>query len=488
LGSGLRYSVGSILITIIIVAAFLPVGIVKARVQNATIEWLIDEPNYKEAKVHILTHNASYTLLIKADISIVGSETYVNITAQFNPQGESSWVFIAVPDTITDAPYAPGEPVPAFHIEFPSWFAKGLAVLMVFVLILGIFIFFEALLTLIAPGLINLLGKKFIFWASIPWVYLSIYGRDQNDDGTIAFDVPYDEINLSFVDSGFMYVATSKSWWIIEQRHWGWWIFSVTYYVGVWIVERITTPPTLVSPWASFEWTPITPVIGQQVAFVSTSFDPDGSLISSRWTFGDGLGAYGRNLTHTYAVAGWYAVSLEVTDNDGLTNSISANILVASRILNVTANSPVNILVKSPDGSLVGYDSETGDILLEIAGSFYTGPGSEPQNVVIPEPTPGIYEVWIVGTEGGEYTLTVQVVGSGGAIIDTEVWSHTTCQGDIDLAAFQLNPDGIITNPTFHVIPEVPLGTIMASAAMIIALVGYLAVPKWRRKREYANL
>lgn len=38
--------------------------------------------------------------------------------------------------------------------------------------------------------------------------------------------------------------------------------------------------------------------------------------------------------------------------------------------------------------------------------------------------------------------------------------------------------------PPAHVIPEVPLGTIVASAAMIIALAAYVAVPKWRRKQK----
>jgi len=39
-----------------------------------------------------------------------------------------------------------------------------------------------------------------------------------------------------------------------------------------------------------------------------------------------------------------------------------------------------------------------------------------------------------------------------------------------------------------HVIPQVPWGTIVASFSMILALVTYVAVPKWRRKREYINL
>ncbi len=36
-------------------------------------------------------------------------------------------------------------------------------------------------------------------------------------------------------------------------------------------------------------------------------------------------------------------------------------------------------------------------------------------------------------------------------------------------------------------IPEIPLGTIVASVAMIIGLVAYIAVPKWRRKKQYVN-
>jgi hypothetical protein len=38
--------------------------------------------------------------------------------------------------------------------------------------------------------------------------------------------------------------------------------------------------------------------------------------------------------------------------------------------------------------------------------------------------------------------------------------------------------------PPPSVIPEVPIGTIAASASMIIALLGYLVLPRWKRKRQ----
>jgi len=47
--------------------------------------------------------------------------------------------------------------------------------------------------------------------------------------------------------------------------------------------------------------------------------------------------------------------------------------------------------------------------------------------------------------------------------------------------------DGYVQQLPSPVIPEVPLGTIMASAAMIIALAAYVAVPKRRRKQAYVN-
>lgn len=483
-----RYSLVFFLITIVLLATFLPVGIVQAHVQSATIQWLVDEPNYKKAKVHVLTHNASYTLLMTANITVVGSETIINMTAQFNPEGPSTWAMFAIPDTFYDAPWNPGQPVQMFHIHFPGWFRAALTAVIIAVLIFALFFFLDALLVSVMSGLATLLKLlNLAYYLSIPYVYFTIHDRDKNDDNSLDlfFPDPRDPANQPINDIAPDYlIATPMSWWYISYHSWSFLFISVEWYEASWHSERVTRPAIVSPPFSSFEWAPITPVVGQDVVFVSTSFDPDGSLISSHWTFGDGFGAYGRDVRYIYAAAGWYAVSLEVTDDDGLTDTISTNILVASRILNITADSPVNILVQTPDGSLVGYDSGTGDILLEIDGSTYTGPWSEPQNIVIPNPHSGIYTIRVVGTGTGEYTLTVQVVGPSEAIIDTEIWSHTTCLGEIDLVAFQLNPDGTITNPTFSVIPEVPLGTIVASAAMIIALVAYVAMPRWRRKQK----
>lgn len=44
----------------------------------------------------------------------------------------------------------------------------------------------------------------------------------------------------------------------------------------------------------------------------------------------------------------------------------------------------------------------------------------------------------------------------------------------------------IITTPQL-VVPEVPVGTVLASASMIVALLVYLAMPRWKRKRQQSH-
>ena len=49
----------------------------------------------------------------------------------------------------------------------------------------------------------------------------------------------------------------------------------------------------------------------------SKSFDPDGSLTSFAWDFGDGESAQGTKVGHSFAAPGRYKVQLTVTDNSG---------------------------------------------------------------------------------------------------------------------------------------------------------------------------
>ncbi|HEC94548.1 MAG TPA: PKD domain-containing protein, partial [Thermoplasmatales archaeon] len=60
----------------------------------------------------------------------------------------------------------------------------------------------------------------------------------------------------------------------------------------------------------------------------SRSYDPDGSIVSYVWDFGDGENGTGQNPTHSYSKADTYIVKLTVTDDDGGVDSTSTYVVV----------------------------------------------------------------------------------------------------------------------------------------------------------------
>lgn len=59
----------------------------------------------------------------------------------------------------------------------------------------------------------------------------------------------------------------------------------------------------------------------------SGSSDPDGSIVSYAWDFGDGATATTRVSSRTYAAAGNYPVTLTVTDNDGASRGTTQTVI-----------------------------------------------------------------------------------------------------------------------------------------------------------------
>jgi PKD repeat protein len=78
------------------------------------------------------------------------------------------------------------------------------------------------------------------------------------------------------------------------------------------------------------------PASGHPVAFSGvSSSDPDGSIVSYRWDFGDGSTATKVAPAHTYAKPGVYTVKLTVTDSSGgsATTSRSVTVALSGRIV-----------------------------------------------------------------------------------------------------------------------------------------------------------
>jgi len=90
------------------------------------------------------------------------------------------------------------------------------------------------------------------------------------------------------------------------------------------VTAAVGTPPS-----ARFTATPSSGEVPLAVNFnASASSDPDGSITSYAWSFGDGGTSSGVTASHTYNSAGAYTAQLTVTDDDGGIDSTSIVIVV----------------------------------------------------------------------------------------------------------------------------------------------------------------
>jgi PKD repeat protein len=98
--------------------------------------------------------------------------------------------------------------------------------------------------------------------------------------------------------------------------------------VTLFVVPKSGAPVNQI-PTASATATPTSGTAPLAVNFNgSGSSDPDGTVTSYAWTFGDGGSATGATTSHTYVTAGNYTAQLTVTDNQGASASTTVGIVV----------------------------------------------------------------------------------------------------------------------------------------------------------------
>jgi len=93
----------------------------------------------------------------------------------------------------------------------------------------------------------------------------------------------------------------------------------------------LTPEPSNQPPNAAFTYSPSSPTVGEPVQFNATgSNDPDGSIVSYAWDFGDGGSGSGATPVHSFGTNISYTVRLTVTDNGGATDTITKTVSVES--------------------------------------------------------------------------------------------------------------------------------------------------------------
>ncbi|MEA2080351.1 MAG: PKD domain-containing protein, partial [Pseudomonadota bacterium] len=122
---------------------------------------------------------------------------------------------------------------------------------------------------------------------------------------------------------------------------------------------------------------PYSGTVGVAVSFDGTgSNDPDGTIASYSWDFGDGSTGNGPSPTHIYATASMFNVTLTVTDDTGASDSAGTSAEIVEQPVNqppvADANGPYSGTAgvaitfdgsgsNDPDGSIVNYSWDFGD-------------------------------------------------------------------------------------------------------------------------------
>ncbi|MBI4814765.1 MAG: PKD domain-containing protein [Deltaproteobacteria bacterium] len=140
------------------------------------------------------------------------------------------------------------------------------------------------------------------------------------------------------------------------------------------------------------------------------SRDPDGTIVSYAWDFGDGQTSSDANATHAYPSVGTYTVTLTVTDVEGATGTDSLTVIVTTNLDPVASAGPdqaagiAEVVTldggasTDADGTVVGYSWDFGDGAPIGSGRVVT-------------------HAWIAA---GVYMVTLTVTDNGGAT-DTDI-------------------------------------------------------------------
>ncbi|TLZ95833.1 MAG: PKD domain-containing protein [Methanobacteriota archaeon] len=195
-----------------------------------------------------------------------------------------------------------------------------------------------------------------------------------------------------------------------------------------------SAPPGPQPPIARFTVTPTPVDRGAAVTFnASSSVDPDGTIVSYAWDFGDSSPAgSGVTQTHAYALAGTYSVTLNVTDNSSLWSRVTHQVVVRNRGPRIDSSNPSSASLTIGAGSTqrfaVNASDPDGDILTytwRVNGAV-VGANTNAFNF---SGTPGGYVVNVTVSDGSlsasrEWTVTVGTEVVGPSPLFSGIWPY----------------------------------------------------------------
>ena len=179
---------------------------------------------------------------------------------------------------------------------------------------------------------------------------------------------------------------------------------------------------------------------GSSTAFLTASVDgsgssdPDGTIASYAWAFGDGGTATGATASHTYAAAGTYDVTLTVTDDRGGSTALTKQVTVAANAApQARFTSSIDRLVVALDAST---SSDAEGAVAAYAWDFGDGTTGTGRTTSHTYAADGTYTVRLTVTDGAgatdSTTASVAVVGDPSVARDAFARTVTGGWGSAD--------------------------------------------------------
>lgn len=172
-------------------------------------------------------------------------------------------------------------------------------------------------------------------------------------------------------------------------------------------------------PTANASATPTSGKAPLAVAFTGNGSDPDGTIASYAWAFGDGGTSGSQNPSHTFVSPGNYSATLTVTDNNGATASSTVSIsAVANQPPTAAASATPTSGLAPLAVNFTGSASDLDGTIASYAWSFGDGGTAS-----VPNPS----HTYVTA---GNYTATLTVTDNNGATGSSSVAISATTAGN----------------------------------------------------------
>jgi PKD repeat protein len=161
------------------------------------------------------------------------------------------------------------------------------------------------------------------------------------------------------------------------------------------------------------------------------SDDPDGTISTYAWKFGDGKTGTGQTTSHTYADPGEYTIELTVTDDDGASDVVTKTVTVTA----APNAKPVAAFTSTTSALTASFNaSDSGDTdgtIVSYAWNFgdnTTGTGVTPNHTY---GQAGTYDVQLTVTDddGSTDSVTRQVTVTAPTVLASDSFNRTVTDG-----------------------------------------------------------